>query len=251
MSLDQERFQRLLTAVNQAEKAELSILHNAVIDRMRAYQQSSTTANLKDWQSAKSAQAEAVERLEARYFPSAGQAVTVFAQQKEALEWLKENGFKVSAGKFSQDCRSGHCVVQSDKSIRLQDLKAYASGLSVDRARMGGNDALAARREDADTRRAEAEARIKERQDEEEQRRMDRKWVLRDDADAEICVWVGRLRDATGYHLSRNLLALIHACGGDPHRLAEAQSVIDSALSAAANEIADSDEITVTIEEEE
>lgn len=108
---------------------------------------------------------------------------------------------------------------------------------------------LSARREDADTRKAEADAAKAEMQAEEMRRAQDARWVLREAAEEETCVWVSRLRDAVAYHIGKNQLAIIHACGGNPGRLSEVQSIIDAALANACNEIANSAEVTVEIED--
>jgi len=104
------------------------------------------------------------------------------------------------------------------------------------------------RKEKAEVKKAEADAERSHMQAEQMRRELDASWIERDKADEITCVWVSRLRDATSYHLGRALLALIHAAGGNPARLAEVQAIVDEALATACNEIAASEEITVEIE---
>ena len=80
-------------------------------------------------------------------------------------------------------------------------------------------------------------------------RELDRRWILRESAEEETCVWVSRLRDAVTYHLGKNLPAIIHACGGQISRLSEVQAIVDAALADACNEIANAEELTVLIED--
>ena len=107
---------------------------------------------------------------------------------------------------------------------------------------------LSDRREKAETDKAEADARISRAKADAVERELDAAWVRREEAEEETCVWVSRLRDAVTYHLGKNLLAIIHASGGQAGRLAEVQTMIDAVLASACNEIAESSEITVEIE---
>lgn len=174
-----------------------------------------------------------------------------FKTRKAAHRWLQDEGVAVSQGKFYQDADRLR-MIQPDKSVQLSDLLAYVknqlkispvSGQSLGEV---DDDRTKAK---ADARKAVADADKAEMQAEAMRREMDKAWVPRDRADEECCVWVSRLRDAVDYHLGKQLLALIHACGGNPGRLSEAQAVLAEALAAAANEIANAEEITVVIED--
>jgi hypothetical protein len=164
------------------------------------------------------------------YFPSKGHAFNWYVEQ---------GGFKQKSAFYQAIPADGKRVSRLVVSEFLRKERHKAPAV-VD---------LASRREDADTRKAEADAAKAEMQAEEMRRQLDSKWIEREQSDEETCVWVSRLRDASAYHLGRELLAIIHACGGNPARLAEVQAIVDAALAAAANEIANADEITVTIED--
>lgn len=250
MTLPADRIQQLHTVATGQDKAELTILHNAVLAQMKIYQASSTAANLKDWQAAKQALADFTDTLSARHFPEQAE-VTTFPQQKDALAWLKAHGFKVSAGKFSQDVRAGECQAQSDKSIRLQDLKAYASSLTVDRAKLGGNEKRADDRDEADTRKAIADADKAEIQRDAMKRELDAAWMKRESAEELICLWVDFAFNACGDRIKKSLPAMIHACGGDQGRLTELRDVVEQAFDDAGNDLAGAGEITAFIEEVE
>lgn len=165
---------------------------------------------------------------------------THFPTKADAFAWYADQGGQRQKSSF-------YAVVPANGKA----VSRFAVSELLRKERQGAKvvEGYAEQREDAERRKAIADARKAEIQTEELERGMDRKWMLREDAEAETCVWVGRLRDATAYHIGRQLLALIHACGGKPERLAEAQAIVDSALADAANEIANSGELTVTIED--
>jgi len=236
-----ERVKKLHDALTGADKAELGLLHNAYIEWTHTFGREKTAANRKEWSAARDALSQAVDRLWPQAFPhDAAKAVgPVFKDKAAAFSWYTENGGQRQKSSF-------YTSVPADgkKVSRL----AVSEMLRKERPASSSGVDLTARKELADTLKAEAEARIKERQDEREARELDRDWIRRENAEEEICVWTSRLRDAVAYHLGKILTAIIHAAGGHPGRLAEVQSIIDSALAAAANEIADNGEITVTIE---
>ncbi len=173
----------------------------------------------------------------------------VFPNRRAAWKYLQEKNYPVSQSKFYEDAaRLG--MVRPDKSVYLGDLIAYCdSELRPSPARDLAGEDLRRRREVAETRKASADADKAQMQADAMRRELDATWMLRADAEAETCVWVSRMRDAFAYHMGKAAPALIHAGGGNPARLAEVQSILDAALAAACNEIADSPEITVEIGE--
>lgn len=245
-------FEKLLQAASTSDQAEIKLVHNGRVEAMRAYQKSPGKQAKLDLDAARELYEETVERLTVKYFPEEVPAPEGerFANRKQAFDWLAAQGYAVSRGKFYQDCDAGFPPVHRDKSVSRFQVLQYGQQLDVKgRSWNGAGPAdMAARREKAEVDKVEAEARMKVRQDEDEARKFDRRWLLREEAEAETCVWVSRLRDAVAYHLGRNLLAMIHACGGQAERLAEVQAIVDGALAAAANEIAESGELTVTID---
>jgi hypothetical protein len=240
-----ERVARLHEALTGADKAEVGLLQNAYVEWTHSYTRDKTSANRKEWMSAKEALADAVERLWPQAFPAEAPRATdsgpVFKDKASAFAWYVENGGQRQKSSF-------YAVVPADgkKVSRL----AVSEMLRKERPAAAPVD-LSGRKEEADTRKAEADADKAEMQAAEMRREQDAKWVLRERADEETCVWVSRLRDATAYHLGRSAVSIIHACGGNPARLAEVQAIIDESLASAANEIAGSDEVTVTFEDDD
>jgi hypothetical protein len=238
---DPAQIQRLHEVAEAGDKAELTVLHNAVIERMRAYQSGSTAANLKNWQAAKTALAETVVRLWPRYFPAEPAEVTVFAQQKDARQWLLKNGFKVSAGKFSGDCREGKCLTQRDKTIRLQDLKAYASSLSVDLSRSESDSDLTRQKAVLEIRRLEQQI----EKSEIENRKDDRLWILRETATDHAAALIVQLRSSLRHHFGLKTPSVILASAGEPARAVEVEAALQETIAAAFNELASTREALI------
>ncbi len=231
---DHDRIQSLHEIAGPQDKAELTVVDNAVIERMNAYRLSSTAANLKDWKAAKAELAETLNRLWPRYFPAEPGEVTVFAQQKDARQWLVKNGFKVSAGKFSTDCRAGRCLVQRDKSILLQDLKAYASSLSVDLSHADSDGELTRKKAGLEIRRLEQQI---EKSDI-ENRKEDRLWILRETATDHAAALIVQLRSSLRHHFGLKTPAVILASAGEPARAVEVEATLQETIANAFNELA-------------
>ena len=238
--------------LSELEKADLYICHQGVVDASNRAKKDNTVANRREYRLAQEELEEAVRRFWPRHFPGEPLPAPQTADGDDGGIWFrtKAAAFAWYADEGGQRQKSSFYAVVPCDGKRVSRL-AVSEMLRKERGKSYQVTDLSARKEEADVRRAEAEARIKERQDEEERRATDARWVLRDTADEDCCVWASRLRDATAYHLDKNLPAIIHACGGHPDRLAEVQAIVDTALAAAANEIANSGEITVDIELED
>ena len=238
-----DRFQSLIEKVDAADKAELTVAYNARISALKAFQERPGRATRDDKDACDSNYTDTLDRLWAKYHPDQAakdEGALWFRTKKDAFAWYADQGGQRQKSSFYDTVPAeGKRVTRYSVSEMLRKEKA-TSPAAID---------MSGQREDAETRKAVADADKSQMQAEEMRRALDAKWMLRERADEEICVWVSRLRDATAYHLGRALLGLIHACGGQPARLAEVQALIDDALATACNEIANSDEITVDIED--
>jgi len=246
-----DRFQKLLGAADEAARAELKLAHNGRIEAMRVYQSRPGKAAKDDLDAARAFYEETIERLTGKYFPDDAPAPAGerFASRKQALDWITAQGYKVSRGKFYGDCAAGFPAVHRDKTVSRFQVLQYAQQLDVERRASDPVEAFDTARNEA--RKIKADADKAEMQADAMRREMDRTWILRERAEEETCVWVSRLRDAVAYHIGKNLLAMIHSCGGQPGRLSELQVIVDDALAVAGNEIANAEETTVTIEDSE
>lgn len=238
-----DRYQQILERADSTDKVEISYAHNARIESLKEFAAKPGKATREDKDSCQDNYDATVERLWAKYFPekaSAGEECDHFRNVAAAFAWYKAEGGEREQTSFYKN------VPKKGKSVSRF---AVSEMLRKERVKAPAVVDLSARKEEADTRKAVADAEKAEMQAEEMKRQLDARWVPRDRAEEEVCVWVGRLRDATAYHLGKNLLAIIHACAGQAARLAEVQAIVDAVMATAANEIANAEEITVEIED--
>lgn len=243
MSIDFDKL-RQAAGKNQEDSAELALVYNGRTTAMRAYNDRPGKQTADDLNATKREYNETVTRLADKYFPKQTKTDDrEFKSQKEARNFLIDQGYKVSVGKFSQD---SHQFTTGKGTIVLSELIDYAR---KELRKTGSLADLAAQREEADTRKAIADADRAEIKRDEERRLLDKNWISRDDSDLEVCVWAALTRDSIVARLDKNLPLLIHVSGGQVDRLAEAQAVIDQTISEACNDIANSGEVNVDIEE--
>lgn len=246
--LDFDRVKRLHEAAVGNDKAEVSLLHNAVLERMNEYKNHSTASNKKDWDAAKQGLVEAVSRLWPKYFPedSVSTDPQRFDRQKDALSWLHERGYKVSAGKFSNDWNGGKVRIR-DGVLSLADLLAYAATLDVDRKKIASAEQRAAKKDDLEIRLLEEKLRRAEL----ENRKDDALWMLKEDAEAHEAALIGVLRDTFRHRIALDSSLLLAASGGDPDRSAEFIAALQDFVDGSFNEVADGKQFEVEFEDEE
>jgi len=244
-----DRLNQILEVAGQTDKNEISILHGAFIKTTTSYKKDPTAARKKDWDSAKEGLSNILNRLHAKYFPESAPSPEGerFVDRKQALNWLTAQGYKVSRSKFYDDCRDGFPAVHRDKSVSRFQVMQYAQQLDIKRRSTNGASGCDTSEDEARKLKADADQSVMKA--DAMRREMDRKWILRESAEEETCVWVSRLRDAVAYQLDKALLAIIHGCGGKPERQSEVKAILDSAMASACNEIANADEMTVLIED--
>lgn len=252
--LDFDQVQKLHEAATGTDKAELSLLHSAVIKAMAAYKEKSSAAHMKDWDAAKEGLAERVARLWPKYFPAeaAGADPADFSRQKDALAWLHGKGYKVSAGKFSNDWNNGKLKIQQNR-LALADLREYATGLDVDRKKVSGAEQRQARKDQLEIQVLEE----KVRRSELENRKDDSRWTLKDDATDQAAALVVVLRNNLHHHASMQTPAVLVAAAGDNAHAPAVEAALLEIIAAAFNDLAASREarliglVDVPIDEED
>lgn len=246
-----DKVEKLFEVAGTADKAELGILNNAVIDRMNAYKKEPTKAHKQDWDAAKDGLKEIIERLWPVYFPEAAAAsgdAGIFHRQKDAFAWLKEKGYKVSSGKFSNDCNNGKVTLQpGGKAILLADLVKYAATLDIDSKKMASAEQRSAQKDELDI--DIKKEQLKKIQA--ENRKEDRRWILREESEEQAAALLVILRDTLRHHGNEQTHPVILAAGGDPSRALEVEAAIQQIFTLAFNEIANSREFNVLFGEVE
>lgn len=163
-----------------------------------------------------------------------------FKNETEAYNYLLSLGYDISRGKFNQDKNAGQLTVDGKKiskfsvlqyGLRLkQAQKTQASAYSGD---------LQARRELADTEKAEHDARIAKVKADEAERELNRSWLYRDEAVADLATIIASLQQALDHAVITAAEAVIRCAGGDISRTFDVTEAINELVIARAfNEIA-------------
>lgn len=161
-----------------------------------------------------------------------------FKNRKEAHEWLVEQGYAVSVGKFYQDIKQkGFPVLNADKSLSRYQVAMYGKDLSVEQQ----PDPSALSRSDAAHRKESAEAEIAEMKAERMRREEDQYWLHADQAWSVIAGILGNLRDVVRRHQHDSKEEIVKAAGGDIARAPEVFEAMDQVISKAWNEVAGSE----------
>lgn len=167
----------------------------------------------------------------------------IFTQKNDALEYLRDIGFKISHGKFSQDSKA---LVDSDGNISKEVLLEYSKTLKKLIVKQTTDD-FAIMRQEGDARKSIAAAEREEIRLEAERRELDGKWMLREDAEQEICIWTALTRDYIAAKFEKSALRIIADVDGDQNRLPDLHAVVDEIITDACNDVANSGELTVGI----
>jgi hypothetical protein len=127
-------------------------------------------------------------------------------------------------------------MVQTDKTIRLADLVAYANDLKppTDQPTPPGDLERLKRLDQLEL--EEKEAKVKKLQM--DNRKEDRKWIQREDSELQRAALVGLIYDTIKHHLHLEERRILQAVGADADRLAELGVALEEVVDVAFNEIA-------------
>jgi hypothetical protein len=158
-----------------------------------------------------------------------------FKNRKEAHQWLTDNGFKISQGKFYQDCKEkAFPFVNSDGRVSKYQVLEYGRGLQEERT----PDLSAIERSEHLHQREKAEAEIAVMKAERMRRDEDSLWLHADVAWSALAVVVGNLRDAIRRSLHAAQIDIVLAGGGEMSRAPEVYEHMESVINQAFNEVA-------------
>lgn len=158
-----------------------------------------------------------------------------FKNRKEAHDWLQENGYKISQGKFYQDIKKlGFPVLSGDGSVSKYQVMVYGKNLTTDQA----PDPSALDRSEYAHRKEAAEAKISEMKAARMEKEEDALWLHADDAWSALASIVGSLRDAIRRELHDAQVEIVQTAGGDLGRAPEVFENIDVVVNRAFNRVA-------------
>lgn len=160
-----------------------------------------------------------------------------FINRQVAHDWLLENDFKISIGKFYQDIKKkGFPVLNKDKTVSKYQVAIYGKNLDEDRA----SDPSALLSAEYTHKKEKAESQMAEMKAKRMAREEDKLWLHADDAWSTTAAILGSLRDSIRYHLNKKSTDIIEIAGGDLSRSAEVYESLEACVDDAFNEIASS-----------
>lgn len=176
-----------------------------------------------------------------------------FKNETEAYNYLQSLGYEISRGKFNQDKNGGQLTVEGKKiskfSVLQYGLRLKQNQKTVSSAYSGD---LQARRELAETEKAEHDARISRVKAEEAERELDGKWLHRDDAVADLAAIIASLQQAFDHAVVVAAEAVINIAGGDISRTFDvSEAISDLVIARGFNEIAQAGQLRVKFKGEQ
>ncbi|MFZ7126396.1 MAG: hypothetical protein ACOWWM_09625 [Desulfobacterales bacterium] len=241
--MTRSEIEKILEHGSEDERVRITTLYNASITTLKTYQDDNSRANLQNWQAAEDALTKAVDVVRDRIWPTE----PVLKDRKAALGWLKEQGYKISVGKFYQDCGKGLCVVGQDGTIRESALIAYSSQyLKRIETEGGDSDPLQKQKLEVEIRRQL----IKEQEDQLRLEKEQGKWLLRSDFSRELAARAGVLEQGLKNFLRTRMTDVVGMCGGDQAKLQTAIDFCLAELDVMLTEYATMDRFHVIFEEQ-
>lgn len=163
-----------------------------------------------------------------------------FKNETEAYNYIISLGHDVSRGKFNQDKNSGQLTVDGKKVSKFSVLQ-YGMRLKQSRQTQTSvfSSDLQGRREKADTEKAEHDARISRVKAEDAERELDRRWLYRDEAVADLAAIIASLQQSLDHAVIAGAEAVIHSAGGDLSRTFDVSEIVNEIIIGRAfNEVA-------------
>jgi hypothetical protein len=210
-----DRFEKLLEIATEQEQIELKVLHNALIETVKAYKSNPSASNKKNWDAARIGLDEIIERYWSKYF----QEEPAFKDRSEAVKYLQEQGYKVKKSKVYADAKKGLLRVQHDGRVLKVDLKAYAIS-TLDKVNKQ-DEALAEQRTVT-----KVEKQIEKTDAQIDRLRFDLeremgKYIPKGDFEMEIAARAAVLDIGIRHWIQSFVEELIYICGGDPKAAGE------------------------------
>jgi len=117
----QEKIEQIESKCNPTELVEVRLLRKGLNKCLKDYNAEPTAVNKKNWDAARDGLAAVIERLEGKYFAKE----ETLKNRLAVVKYLAAQGYKAKRQKVYDDARAGLLKVQSDGSVRLNDVIAY------------------------------------------------------------------------------------------------------------------------------
>lgn len=240
--------QQVLNVCAPQEAEELKVLYAAQGQCLSTYQANPTAQHKKDYDAAREGYRDRLSELWRRYLSRE----EYLKNRLEAVQWLRDQGYKVGKSKLYNDASSGKLKVCNDGSIRVSDLEDYAR-------RQGLEPLEQATEPDEDTEDLQRE-KIKEelrklqlqneRQEFERQKEMG-KYIPRENLELELASRAGVLDSGLRTAIKTHARDWVHLVGGQADRVPDLVEAMLDVLDQKLNEYARMDRFEVIFEDEQ
>lgn len=116
--MEKESFEKLIADKPSSVKAKGVTLFNGYLSTLKAYQDSPTASQLKDWQSSEAALNE--------FISSIGEVSESFVSIADVLNYLGETGWRVTKRSLYRHHKEGKFVPRDNGAYRKSDIERYA-----------------------------------------------------------------------------------------------------------------------------
>ena len=238
-------FYKLLKEAGESDSVELKMVHDGRDKAMKSYTGDPGKKTKEDFDAARLMYDETIERFVRKYLPDnvpepEGER---FVNRKQALNWLKGQGYQISQGKFYGDCNDGFPLIHKDKTISRFHVLQYGQQLQADKNTAPDNSRIDELKE--------RKLKLEVEKIEKENRAEDRKWMKVEDAWASIATILGDLQDSLRHQFHTGQGGLIHLAGGDQARAPELHEGCEELIAAALNEVCNKEKIEGIFEQDD
>lgn len=218
--MNKDRYDKITARATEDERERMEVLYDAGVALLEAYKSDRSAANLKNWQAAEEALNRLGAELEERYFSTG----PVFENLLAVEKYLQGEGYKIKKTKIYDDAKKGKITVQPDKSVRRDDVIAYASkeGLRRIADESGNIDDKHAERITLENQRLKKQIEKLEWENARDQG----KYLLKTDVVVQISMMFGALEAVIKHMLRTKIVDWLSMCSGNT---AKANMVLDLA----------------------
>lgn len=245
--MDQNKLKKLLEIADPQDQIKLKVLHNAVVDTFKAYNDEHTTTKLKDWKSAEVALDAFIESLWNKHFGDE----QPFNNIQEALVYLKESGWKVTKTSLYRHQKEGKLLPRDDGKYHQRDVDKYARTFlkqqSTGKRVQEKQDELQRKKLDIEIKNLEIDNRRKQRADDREEGL----YIARKQMELEFAALAGILDASLKNWIQAGAADWIRLVNGDIKKAGELIMVLNRDLDGHINYLSRDREYEIVIDEEE
>jgi len=244
--MDKETLEKLIADQPKEIRAKGVLLFNGAAQCAQNYQTASTAANLRDWEAAQVALAKFAEQIgvnedSERPFPTIA----------DILDYLKEDGWRVTKTSLYRHQKEGKFLPQRDGSYARKDIDKYAKSWLK---RQSTGQRLRERTDDLQSRKLDQELRIGAIEEKRKQLSLDKEqgmYIPKELMEVELAARAGVLNAGLKHWIQSRAADWIRAGGGDTKHAGELISLMSRDLDEHINSYASALEYEVVIDAEE